>query len=832
MATGTTAADIAALNEEFSGINKEKMFATSLLGFPLDVDSGRGIMFSSEVKQIQCIRNPDIPRVMTGHENMFGRISRPFKEVKGDWKVVKKIVKSSYVYTLVLYNEKTDTYDMVEKRVGESLAEKFGYLYNTEAMDKLEVGSKIKDGEKLYQSYSIDENGNYCLGKNALTAYKTSTATIEDAVRIRRGFADQFKTTMVSNVEVSINDNDILLLMHGSKEEGYRTLPKLGEMLEEHNILCATRRLNSSRALFDLNIDRLTEVLPTDDQRVVSKHTWVYDVTVYYNNHDKPFPDNEFFHELKEHYDASCKYMDELKEACGEIKASGSNYTYNVTVIKAKADKFNDPEYTWKNSKGSAFNNIVAVFRTVTESVIEEGSKLVGRYGDKGVVSEITDNRVNKECNDFINELNADGIGNLIAERLGLSLPKNTKIQVVTDEEMPWIVDENGNQRPLDIELNASGAIRRLNCGQLYEVEINFLCERFRQYINKIDDVDTVLNESMEFLGMFNPDEKKFFAKLLGGEIIKLDSHASKYATNTLKVIKKTQNFKNLFAESLKKNGFYIVKSPSTNIRFDEIRAIYKRWPDVFVPYTLYVTKFGMVHEVMHKFIVGEKYMYVLKQTTKKNYSARSTGRVTKAGIPAKSSDKKDNRIGDSNSPIRIGETYNLSSQISGADLALHNVFTRTSAKGRRKCFENILAAEGNPLLVKDVEVDNTYVNANAIMLKQRFKQIGIGYKIITNQSLTQDMLENMQTIISVYGIKFIDTPANRRYYVRLIDAYNQKIRSGYPEKDDLTWDTVLNDESIKPIEPPDYIIEAVKTAIQNSDHKPCNENDVRNGVR
>ena len=826
MATNITASDIASLNEKFNGIDKERMFSTSLMGFPLDVDSGRGIMFGSEVKQIQCIKNPDIPRIMTGHENMFGYVSHPYKEIQGEWKVVNKIIKSQYIYTLVLYNEKTDTYDMIEKRVGEALTEKFGYLYNTEFMDNLKVGSKVKNGDRLYISNSIDKNGNYCLGKNALTAYKTSTATIEDAVKIRRGFADQFVTSMVSNVEVSINDNDILLFMHGNKEEGYRTLPKLGEMLEEHNVLCATRRLNSSRALFDLNIDRLTEVLPTDDQRVVSKHTWVYDITVYYNNHDKPFPDNEFFHELKEHYDASCRYMDELKAVCAEIKASGSNYTSNVTFIKAKADKFNDTEYTWKNSKGNAFNNIVVTFSTIAESVIEEGSKLVGRYGDKGVVSKITDNYINKECNEFIGELNSEGIGNLIAKRLGLNLPEHTKIQMISDDEMPFFIDENGNERPLDIELNASGAVRRINTGQLYEVEINFASERFRQYICTIEDPDFALSEVFEFMSMLNPAESDFYFRLVNGEIAKV--------TNGFKIMKRLQNTENLkyaFLESIKKDGFYIVKSPSTNIRFDEMRAIYAKWPDVFKPYKMYVRKFGMTLEVMNEFIIGEKYMYVLKQTTKKNYSARSTGRVTKAGIPAKSSDKKDNRIGDSNSPIRIGETYNLNSQISGADLALHNVFTRTSAKGRRKCFENILAAEGNPLLVKDVEVDNTYVNANAIMLKQRFKQIGIGYKIITNQSLTQDMLENMQTIISIYGLKFIDTPVNRRYYVRLIDTYNQMVRSGYPEKDELTWETVLNDESIKPIDPPDYIIEAVKTAIANTDHRPCNENDTRIGV-
>ena len=335
-------ADIQEMNEKYKGLDMERMFATSLMGFPLDVDSGRCMMFSSEVKQILCIKNPDVPRVLTGYENIFGNISHAFKQLNGDWKVVRKIEKYPSIYTLVLYNKKTDTYDMVEKVVGEALSEKFGYLYNTEVMDNLQVGDTVKNGTVLYKSESLDDNMNYCLGKNALCAYCTSTATIEDAVKIRRGFADQYISTMVSNVEVSINDNDVLLFMHGDKESGLRTLPKLGECLKDKTVLCATRRLTAARALYDLNMERLTKVLPTDMQKVVAKNTVVYDVTVYYNNNNNEFPDNVYFKELKYYYDASCRYYDEIKEVTNEIKDSGSNYTRKVTDMKAFAERFND----------------------------------------------------------------------------------------------------------------------------------------------------------------------------------------------------------------------------------------------------------------------------------------------------------------------------------------------------------------------------------------------------------------------------------------------------------------------------------------------------------
>ena len=52
--------------------------------------------------------------------------------------------------------------------------------------------------------------------------------------------------------------------------------------------------------------------------------------------------------------------------------------------------------------------------------------------------------------------------------------------------------------------------------------------------------------------------------------------------------------------------------------------------------------------------VIGSKYMLVLKQTSNKNFSARSTGRLDKKGLPAKSNDKKTNLAPYNNNPIRF----------------------------------------------------------------------------------------------------------------------------------------------------------------------------------
>ena len=243
-------------------------------------------------------------------------------------------------------------------------------MYNNEKMDNLKVGDTITGNAILYKSTSYDENMNYRLGKEALVMYKSSTATIEDAVKIRRGFADQFVSSSIEPVEVSINNNDILLFMHGNEKDGYRTLPKIGERLHDVT-LCATRRINNNRILYDLQLSQLTEMMSTDMQYVVNKNAYVYDIDVFYNNTDEPFPDNVFFNELKGYYEICCKYADELLRATTAIKNSGSKYTKNVTRVRSYVKK----EYTKagkeaaarmakaRKAKGSLKNRIKRLFR-------------------------------------------------------------------------------------------------------------------------------------------------------------------------------------------------------------------------------------------------------------------------------------------------------------------------------------------------------------------------------------------------------------------------------------------------------------------------------------
>lgn len=429
---------------KYGGDEMFRLLGPTLLSWT-NTDSGRMYMFTSHLKQVLCLDNPDIPRLATGFENDIGRYSNAYKQLQGTWEVkdiIRKFSKGD-IYTIILYNKKTDTYDMIEKKLAESLTEKFGYVYNTSFMDNLKIGDKITD-PILYKSTSFDAHMNYRYGKNARVHYAASTDTLEDAIVIRRSWAESVKTVEVDDIQVSINANDIPLNLYGSGDE-YRAFPDLGEHVK-NSVICATRKFNKAHLLYDFQKQNMREIKTTDTEYYSPKDAEVYDINIFYNG-DEAFPETLFYGQLKTYYDEICIYADKVYSWAKKIKKSGSKYTKNVTFLKSKYDHFNDPEYKWKN-KDKAFGNIIVEFKVKASLGLDAGSKLSSRYGDKGVISRIADDVVDTAKESIVNMFT--GLSDEEKEKLAKD------IMIVDDDRMPYTDDG-----PIDISLNLSGSIRR-----------------------------------------------------------------------------------------------------------------------------------------------------------------------------------------------------------------------------------------------------------------------------------------------------------------------------------------------------------------------------------
>jgi hypothetical protein len=154
-------------------------------------------------------------------------------------------------------------------------------------------------------------------------------------------------------------------------------------------------------------------------------------------------------------------------------------------------------------------------------------------------------------------------------------------------------------------------------------------------------------------------------------------------------------------------------------------------------------------------------------------------------------------------SEIRIGESYNLFSSISGTTLAEYNIFTRSSTLGR-KSLQKILETDDNPLAVKKLKVQHNYINANADILNAKLKGIGLKIKFLNDKEEVPDLVEDSVVPLYVNGYVIYDSPLNKPMYNKLFLSFNKYMREytvieGYRgQKEEIAWKYVFDLPEIK----------------------------------
>lgn len=797
------------MDEKYEG-KTYQMAANTLMTWPSDIDASRLYMNTAETKQSLTLLDPDVPRISTGWENVLGRLNkaRSYFQLDGSWEVVDIIrkFKNGEIYTIVVYNEDTDTYDMIEKQVAESLNEKFGFLYNADRMDELQVGDVITD-EILYKSTAYDDHMNYRYGKNAKVYYSTSTNTLEDAVQIRQGWAESVKSVEVDTITASVNTNHIPLNIYGD-DDNYKVCPDFGEPIKG-SMVFALRMINKEHILIDFQNSELRKVRNTDTDYYVSEasSSYVYDINIYYNNSD-PFPDNVFFRQLKGYYDEICEYADRMTTWASKIKKSGSHYTDNIPFFKDKYQHFNDPEYQFcGKEKNRPFGNMIVEFKVKSIIGLVPGSKVAGRYGDKGVIAKVAGDPSIRDMVTGTLDSILDMMGREINDEERAELASN--IQIIPDAQMPYT-----DKFPVDIILNSSGAIRRLNPGQICEVDLAFCAEAVREKITTLETMEEKEDMIFEFLGLLNEAECNFFYEMYKN----FDTECNIKGHRVLLV---DQEEKEAFIRNVEEHGFYIRKEHDSGIRYETIKKIYEHF-DFIKPLPLYIDIFGTKkRRIIKDGIVADKYMMVLKHNNNKNFSARSTFRVNRANIPVKDTTKRDNRSQYSKSPVRIGEAYNLMSSISGALLAEYNIFMRSSTLGR-KSLKRLLDTEGNPLEIKRMKVKDNYINTNADIFNARFKAIGLQLEFTRDGEDSPDMVEDAIMPLQIGKYTIYDSPLRKHIYVDLFTKFiglmetYSVVESYRGEKQDILWKKVFEMEDVQKYELTDEVKEMIILASKN----------------
>lgn len=267
---------------------------------------------------------------------------------------------------------------------------------------------------------------------------------------------------------------------------------------------------------------------------------------------------------------------------------------------------------------------------------------------------------------------------------------------------MPFL--ENGER--VDVMLNALGVINRLNSMQIFEQTINFIGNRVVDRLKVIDSMvekENLLFDIVHRLCEREGEElKAYYNKLSKSEKIE-------------------------FWEDIYKFGIFIHKPPMWEeglSLFDRIKGIYKTY-DWIKPVDVYVRRFGRIIKIMKPLIIGDIYMIKMKQTSKKGFSARSTGALSRKGVPDKSYRNKAHQDLYSSTPIRIGEQENVNSIIGVPPeiVAKLHLFYRSSVNGRRSLGKALSKGMKIP---KEFKYDDGFTNRNVETLQAYLKAMGL----------------------------------------------------------------------------------------------------------
>lgn len=420
----------------------------------------RALMYSVHAEHLMVPNHGEVPIIQTGYENEFGEKSNSFETNKSDFVVLHKISKFSFTdehYYLIVQNLKTFEYDVIERVSYNYNTESYGFLWDNSRIDRLDIGSKIKEGDIIRTSIGYDEFGNKMNGVNLTTLYLACAQNMEDSVILSESGAKKLETSLVKNNRISINDNDILLDLYG--ENGvYKAFPNVGEEVK-NGIFCSIRRIENDNILFTMSQKNLKDIMLSD--RNITMDGVVADINIYTNNPDA-LKDSHYNGQLLYYYNQYYDFCKQINDIVGPL-AMTSKLSHKLEVLYAHCRDMIAGKGFFSDRK---FNHIVMEVTTIQTLPMEPGDKMSDRYGGKGVVSKI--------------------------------LP---------DELMPLL--DNGDR--VEVIKNQSTCINRENIGQLHEQSLSFIGMRILDYFRtNVLSYSEMAEMWYNFVSMIDVDQADF----------------------------------------------------------------------------------------------------------------------------------------------------------------------------------------------------------------------------------------------------------------------------------------------------------------------------------
>lgn len=407
---------------------------------------------STQRQQTLSLYYSEPPIMCTGYEPKYGEKSSANIISDGNYTCIARIPKFSFSpnhhFYLICENDDTHKLTVFKRIIWHSGTEHYGYLYNCSYMDMITPGHKIRKGDWLRKSTSIDKHGNLCSGVNMNILYMALDQNMEDSVIISKSAADKMAVPLIKTVTVLVNENDIPVNYYGN-DDVYKCMPDIGEEIKD-SILLALRKEKKENALFMQSVDRLKMIIPSDDMYLLNGT--VMDIDINCNNPDNL--DRYCNGQFKLYYNEQKRCAREIVNAVLPHVAAGKEMEWELDVLYNESKAIvNGVQFIEKRQ----IANMRLEITVLEKRALHVGDKVANRYGGKGVVSKI-----------------------------------------VPTELMPRFEDDK-----VDVIMNSSTMVNRENPGQLFEMCLNFIASRI---LDRIKSGVMSLEESIHDILLFVKD--------------------------------------------------------------------------------------------------------------------------------------------------------------------------------------------------------------------------------------------------------------------------------------------------------------------------------------
>lgn len=431
------------------GINKLSMFGASAMGFPDKISPVRGVMETRHTTQRVVLSHPEFARLYTGAETPYGERSSWNWKAEENYQLIRTFVKfPNAPISPVLYvfkNLANGKYTCRLVKPCENLVEKYGFRMYDKIKGKYSNGDIIPKGTPIAQTSSYID-GKYCAGVNARILYTVLPELTEDALIISESFAKRTEYDMADIVNVKIKKDSFLLNKYGN-DNLYKPFPDIGEHIQD-KILCSIRENSYISSYTEAQVPHINDLTYWSDGIIT-------DIDIMTNI---DVDNDQFNYYLKQIHD----WYTEIYSFISTIIADPEQDDISIIDIYHESEKFlNDSK--WAN-KEEICDTIIR-FTVLQHKKIGIGQKMVGRYGNKSVVTEIR-----------------------------------------PDHLMP----HSDDGRPFDMLANSLAILNRIIGFAEYECTVTFQMERMHQYLKQLaaegTSSDIIMRIACEFVSNYNPD--------------------------------------------------------------------------------------------------------------------------------------------------------------------------------------------------------------------------------------------------------------------------------------------------------------------------------------